>query len=50
MDLSTQHKHGAAWHTLPKFRADICRLFRPTANVLAGYSPSAAMHRFADDA
>ena len=47
--IFARRKHGAAWHTLPKFRNDICRLFRPTANVLAGYSPSAAMHRFADD-
>lgn len=48
--IFARRKNGAAWHTLPKFRADICRLFRPTANVLAGYSPSAAMHRFSDDA
>ena len=48
--IFARRKNGAAWHTLPKFRTDICRLFRPTANVLAGYSPSAAMHRFADDA
>ena len=48
--IFARRKHGAAWHTLPKFRTDVCRTFRPTANVLAGYSPSAAMHRFADDA
>lgn len=48
--IFARRKHGAAWHTLPKYRSDICRVFRPTGNVLAGYSPSAAMHRFADEA
>ena len=48
--IFARRKHGPTWHALPKFRTDVCRTFRPTANVLAGYSPSAAMHRFADDA
>jgi RNA ligase len=48
--IFARRKHGPTWHALPKFRNDVCRVFRPTANVLAGYSPSAAMHRFADDA
>lgn len=48
--IFARRKHGPTWHALPKLRTDVCRTFRPTANVLAGYSPSAAMHRFADDA
>ena len=48
--IFARRKHGPTWHALTKFRTDVCRTFRPTANVLAGYSPSAAMHRFADDA
>lgn len=46
--LFPRRKGGAAWLDSPKARGALCKLFRPTGNVLPGYSPSAAVGRFAD--
>lgn len=46
--IFARRRYGAAWHTQPKLRVDVCRTFRPTANAIAGYVASAALCRFSE--
>lgn len=43
--IFARRKHGEAWMRDPKARNGVCRTFRPTGNVLAGYTPSESLLR-----
>lgn len=45
--LFQRRRSGVQWWAAPKSRVAICRTIRPTANVLAGYTPGASLLRFA---
>lgn len=44
-----RRKGGDRWLDHPKTRMAVCRTFRPTANALAGYTPSEAVQRVEEE-